>query len=223
MFRPNAAPIPCSIMLTTRTSSPVSAPSLVCFSVGKGFGDAAKGGPDERTRKQQKSKRVNVRREEAPIPNQGNIDRGGNVVNPTFAAVSALEEEMQKKEEEADFSMRLAAMKLEGEGRRRDTKRPAPTGGSSSGPRTVDAGAAVFDTGLDYSSPPSLSDTLLSQLNADVSDPALKTADIGPNQIALAAGAGGCRGGKGYEAHRRADDAALAGRHACTQGRPMRN
>lgn len=45
-----------------------------------------------------------MRREEAPIPNQGNLDRGGGVVNPAFSAVNALEEALKRKDEEEEFS-----------------------------------------------------------------------------------------------------------------------
>jgi len=157
---------------------------LVCNSR-KGFGDVQQSGVDERTRKTPKSKRVNVRREEAPIPNQGNLDRGGGAVNPAFAAVTALEEDLKKKEEDAEFAKRLALIKVEGEERRREAlSTSAGSGGATAG------AAAVFDTKLDYSSPPSLSETLMNSLNSDVSDPALKQANIGPNQIGVAAAAG---------------------------------
>ena len=158
---------------------------FTCYSR-KGFGDAQQSGADERVRKQPKSKRVTVRREEAPIPNQGNLDRGGGVVNPAFAAVSALEEGMKKKEEDNEFAKRLAVIKVEGEERRREalnTSVAMSNGGAN-------AEAAVFDAKLDYSNPPSLSATLMNSLNSDVSDPALKQANIGPNQIGVAAAAG---------------------------------
>ena len=86
---------------------------------------------------------------------------------------------------------------MEGQERRKDAM------GSTGGVAAATAGGSVtqpvFDTGrLDYSSPPSLSDTLMTQLNADVSDPALKTANIGPNQIGIAAVAGE-EGGSGSD------------------------
>lgn len=93
---------------------------------------------------------------------------------------------MKKQEEDDIFAKRLTAMKQEGEERRKAL--PAAAGRVGGG----GAGSAVFEgvtTPLDYSSPPSLSDTLMSQLNSDVSDPKLKTAQIGPNQLGVAAGA----------------------------------
>ena len=115
---------------------------LICHSQAgnrRGFGDAKSGGQDERTRKAPKSKRVNVRREEAPIPNQGNIGGGG--VNPFAAAVSAI----QKEEEDEDFLKRLAVVRMEGQERRKDVM------GSTGGAATAAAGGGamqpVFDTG----------------------------------------------------------------------------
>ncbi len=68
---------------------------------------------------------------------------------------------------------RLQALKVEGAEKKR-----AAAGATGS----------VLDQPVNYSSPPSLSDTLLSQLNSDVSDPKLRNAQFGPNQLAVAAG-----------------------------------
>ena len=154
---------------------------LICHSLSgnrKGFGDA-KSASDEKTRKVAKGKRVSIRREEAPIPNQGNLDLGGGAIT----AALSVEDELKRKEEEAEFAKRLAVVRMEGQERRRDVKVGSAAAGGANEP--------VFDAGrLDYSSPPSLSDTLMTQLNSDVSDPALKTANIGPNQIGIAGVAG---------------------------------
>ncbi|GAX74303.1 hypothetical protein CEUSTIGMA_g1752.t1 [Chlamydomonas eustigma] len=140
----------------------------------KGFGDVAINN-DERQRKAPKGKRVNIKREEAPIPNQGRLG-----LETSFKAVEKIEEGLQAQREDQDFQKRLTALKAEGALRRKDGQ-------------VVDAkpaeNTAIFDTNIDYANPPSLGDTLLSQLNSDVSDPKLKTAQFGPNQVAVAGSA----------------------------------
>ena len=55
----------------------------------------------------------------------------------------------------------------------------------------IQAPVAAFDAKPDdiYANPPSVLDTITNQLNSDVSDPSLRQAQFGPNQIAVAGGA----------------------------------
>ncbi|KAL6758335.1 hypothetical protein V8C86DRAFT_2599960, partial [Haematococcus lacustris] len=86
-------------------------------------------------------------------------------------------------EEDTEFSQRLEALKAQAKALR------ATSGIQAAGAQNV----AAFDADVPgtniYANPPSLSDTLLTQLNSDVSDPALKNAQFGPNQLSVAAGA----------------------------------
>ncbi len=143
---------------------------------GKGFGDSNRGGEsDERQRKTPKGKMKNIKRSDAPIPGQLGSAQGLQN-SPALNPAMLLAEEQQSKEEEAEFAKRLAVVKLEGQEKK--SSLPYATAGSSN--------VAAFDgpsATLDYSRPPSIGDTLMGQLNADVSDPSLKNAQIGPNQV----------------------------------------
>lgn len=147
----------------------------------KGFGDSQAGrSSGEDDRRQVKRRRVNIRREEAPIPNQGNSQTGSSGV---FADVKQLEDGLMKSKDDEDFAARLAMVRQEGQEKRRELKASGGTPGAA--PATP---GAVFEgaPAEAYANPPSLTSTLMNQLNSDVSDPKLKEAQFGPNQIAVA-------------------------------------
>lgn len=96
---------------------------------------------------------------------------------------------MQEEEDRGnneDFSLRLQQLKAEG---REKKKTVGPAGPANS---VLQAPVAAFDANPEediYANPPKLTDTLMGQLNSDVSDPSLKSAQFGPNQLAVAGGA----------------------------------
>lgn len=145
----------------------------------KGFGDVSIHDADSSGGSGSKrTKRLNIRRQEAPIPNQG---RSLTVPSPII--------EEKATQDDKEFAQRLAAVRMAGEQRR--SAYPANATASASATMLPFEGSPLTLSGspIDYSSPPSLSDTLMSQLNADVSDPKLKSAQIGPSQIGVAVGA----------------------------------
>ena len=145
----------------------------------KGFGDSQAGrSSGEDDRRQVKRRRVNIRRVEAPIPNQGNSQSSS-----VFADVKQLEEDLMKSKDDEDFAARLAMVRQEGQEKRRELK----ASGVAPGTAPATPGAVFEGAPTDaYANPPSLTSTLMNQLNSDVSDPKLKEAQFGPNQIAVA-------------------------------------
>ena len=144
----------------------------------KGFGDITHHDADSGSSgSRQRTKRINIRKQEAPIPNQGK-----SLMIPT----PLVEDKVAVELEDKDFAQRLAAVRMEGEQRR--AALPSKAAAASSATLLPFEGSPL-DSPIDYSSPPSLSDTIMNQLNADVSDPKLKNAQIGPSQIGVAVGA----------------------------------
>eukprot|EP00955_Chlamydomonas_euryale_P025585 270047-Chlamydomonas_euryale.AAC.3 len=148
-----------------------------------GFGDAAGGGGGGDTKRaRQKARRINVKRDQSPIPGQGTP--GG--ATPAMLDVDKLGAGMQREEDDAEFAARLAAMKQRG--RSRTGGGEGVAGGSSLAADPLSQ--PVFDQPADmYANPPKLTDTLMAKMNEGVSDPALRTAQIGPSQVGLAIGA----------------------------------
>lgn len=153
-----------------------------CHAAKKGFGKVAEqpAFDDEETGpgKQRGGKRIRQRKLQStmPAPQQ----------EQAFAAVQQMNQEMQKVEEDEDFSKRLAALKAEGEARRKEAGLPAAQ--APIAPSSTPATTAAFDADI-YANPPSIQDTLMSQLNSDVSDPKLRSAQFGPSQVGIAVGA----------------------------------
>eukprot|EP00983_Pelagomonas_calceolata_P099916 1158509-Pelagomonas_calceolata.AAC.2 len=116
--------------------------------------------------------------------------------NQAFENTVMKQQEVEDKGMDEDFTKRLQQLKKEGEMKK--VASSSGTGGSSqtqgagkAGPGQQQVPVAAFDAKPEdiYANPPSVADTLLGQLNSDVSDPALKSAQFGPNQIAVAGGA----------------------------------
>lgn len=119
--------------------------------------------------------------------------------NEAFQAAMAVAQ--ANNEEEEEFSRRLQALKQEGREKRQAAAASTPasssSGNSSSSGSSKAAQAqgasppvvAAFDQEDIYANPPTVTQTLMGALNSDVSDPALRSAQFGPNQVAVAGGA----------------------------------
>lgn len=100
-------------------------------------------------------------------------------------------QEAEDRGTDEDFTQRLQQLKIEG----REKKGSLASSGSTAkqdASKLLQAPVAAFDAKPEddiYANPPSITDTLMGQLNSDVSDPSLKSAQFGPNQVAVAAGA----------------------------------
>ncbi len=110
--------------------------------------------------------------------------------NQAFEAAIMKQQEQEDRGTDEDFTKRLQQLKLEGQERRRGLG-PGGTGASSNGKDILQAPVAAFDAKPEdiYANPPTVTDTLMNQLNSDVSDPSLRSAQFGPNQLAVAGGA----------------------------------
>ncbi len=135
----------------------------------KGFGPPKPNEDDESSG----GRRLKPRKANVQKPDPGLIPYQGQV-NSELIRVAQLEQSLLSQKDEDDFSKRLEVLRTEGiERQKAETKSSSP----------------AIESSDFYANPPKLTDTLMKQLNADVSDPKLKTAEIGPNQIAIAASA----------------------------------
>jgi len=172
-----------------------SANSILCSAAKqgkKGFGNSNKtlssSDDEEDGPRQRKMKRRNTK---TTLQEQQQASR-----NQAFENTVMKQQEVEDKGMDEDFTKRLQQLKKEGEMKK--VASSSGTGGSSqtqgagkAGPGQQQVPVAAFDAKPEdiYANPPSVADTLLGQLNSDVSDPALKSAQFGPNQIAVAGGA----------------------------------
>lgn len=163
---------------------------LVVCPAAKGFGKVERRDEDDDDAGlmpgKKRARAKNFKRQmSATVPTQEQKDSMSN----QFAAVAQLSKQAEVAEEDEDFSKRLLALKQQGEEMKKELK---ATGSLPVAPgQLADPSLSVFDQKPDdlYSNPPSITDTLMNQLNSDVSDPKLKSAQFGPNQVGVAAGA----------------------------------
>lgn len=149
----------------------IASQQVVC-GVGKGFG---------------KSQRSSVSAEEdGKRPKQRKIKQSPQAIpQQQKLSLQALQETTGVKpfdQEEEDFNKRLQSLKAQSE---------------QAAKQLADSKTSVLSTGASqnvvtdniYENPPTVTDTLLSQLNSDVADPKMKNAQFGPGQLFLAGGA----------------------------------
>lgn len=144
---------------------------------------------DEVLGAQKRARRKNIRKQMAtsmPSTEQREAMQG-----QAFQAVQELERARQQAEEDLEFAAKLSILKAEGEEKRKVLPPTAGAGPSSGAARPPTPPRAAFDEAPAdiYANPPSIADTLITQLNSDVSDPKLRSMQFGPNQLGVAAGA----------------------------------
>ncbi|KAF5829078.1 hypothetical protein DUNSADRAFT_16611 [Dunaliella salina] len=186
-----AASPPAAACLLMRQNKRPSAIQCSAAKQRKGFGNSNKtlssSDDEEDGPKQRKMKRRNIK---TTLQEQQQASR-----NQVFENAVMKQQEVEDKGLDEEFTKRLQQLKREGEMKK--VASSSGTGVSSQTPVAGTAGkqqqapVAAFDAKPEdiYANPPSVADTLLGQLNSDVSDPALKSAQFGPNQIAVAGGA----------------------------------
>uniref|UniRef100_A0A7S0X244 Uncharacterized protein n=1 Tax=Chlamydomonas leiostraca TaxID=1034604 RepID=A0A7S0X244_9CHLO len=154
--------------------------STVLVHANKGFGQGTAKAPKDDPKKKPRAKNFKKTLPQTVTP-QEMLPFG----DQQFQAVQKIEQRIEDEREDDEFSQRLLALKVQGEEKRRE--RGVSPGATSPSAAPV----AAFDaepTNI-YANPPTITETLVSQLNSEVSDPKMKTAQFGPNQVGVAAGA----------------------------------
>lgn len=103
----------------------------------------------------------------------------GGLGNAQMLRAEELEQAAVRAEEDSDFSQRLEQLKVEGREKAATLPRSAGAaeGAAAGGAAVFDAQVALADEDI-YANPPSLVNTMVDQLNSDISDPALRCVHV---------------------------------------------
>eukprot|EP00877_Chromochloris_zofingiensis_P008322 jgi/Chrzof1/3743/Cz13g07090.t1 len=181
-----------------RSTRPGISRVIVWCKAGKGFGKGKKAQQDDNDDVYMPANKTAVKRVRAPPANGSSSpmpqSMPGGLSELQLRRVEDLEKQMRQAQEDHDFMRRLELIKLEAKEKAAaalpQSSPPAngtpPATSARQNPLPNSPQQPAEDI---YANPPSLTDTLLTQLNPDISDPALRDAKIGPGQVGLAAGA----------------------------------
>lgn len=164
---------------------PASRRCLVTVSASKGFGSTEPKSAKDDSGRKNRSRAKNIKRTLPTTVTPENLSPGKE---EQFKAVQAIDTRIAQEAEDEEFSARLHALKAQGAEKKQSMGTAAAAAPAAAG---APAPQAAFDAKPEdiYANPPSIAQTLVSQLNSDVSDPKLRDAQFGPSQLGVAIGA----------------------------------
>lgn len=166
----------CVATPTCRTRRTTPFRRVLVVESGKGFGTTQKNSSttsgDEDISLSKRARRKGIKQQPVGVPQQN---------RPQLESIQTAASVELPDPDEEEFDKRLEAIKLQGAQASAVLKQNTGGDASASSP-----GLSQTDI---YSNPPSVTDTILNQLNSDIADPKMKTAQFGPGQLFLAGGA----------------------------------